>query len=459
MSAATRNTAIVILGGIALGVYATTVNLYYVAAVIGAAVLIVLVAWKFEAALTVYVLFAFIPWGESPGLAVGGSGMSKGVGVSQSMLGFLLLIWFGKYLFSTLPRQRIRSGFYIPIVLYLVYSIINVAHSYLFWDPQVNKIHQYLAVNFVEIGIRFLSAGAFAMMATTVSSGKWLKWMTIFLLVPGFYNLFNAAIKLRIPISAPWWPLMSMFAVSYLWVMALDRYRSWVARLVLTLLTAATVMVVLVWHIGWVSGWLGLLTALGTITLLKNRRLFVVLVVLGVIAVSVFKPFFTANVVEESEHSGDYERFKVASVALRYATTFPLGVGLGNYRTYTQFHYGALWGCGEFSSAHGTYAQHLSEMGFPGTILFVSILVSGFVWLLKNRDSVPDGMSRTFIYAAMGQLVGITCAAYIGDYIIPAYHNGGLGTFSCTIYSWLTWGLAVAHVRIAKAKLGKDSEY
>lgn len=60
------------------------------------------------------------------------------------------------------------------------------------------------------------------------------------------------------------------------------------------------------------------------------------------------------------------------------------------------------------------------------------------------------GPSKTYLLAAMGQLVGISAAAFIGDYIVPAYHNGGIMTFSSTVYSWLIWGLAIAHIRISR---------
>jgi hypothetical protein len=86
----------------------------------------------------------------------------------------------------------------------------------------------------------------------------------------------------------------------------------------------------------------------------------------------------------------------------------------------------------------------------PGTVLFLAILVGGFLWLLRSYHDLPKGPSKTFLLAVMGQMAGIAAAASIGDYIIPSYHNGGLGTFSATVYSWLIWGLAIAHMRIAR---------
>ncbi|MCX6376996.1 MAG: O-antigen ligase family protein, partial [Armatimonadetes bacterium] len=229
---------------------------------------------------------------------------------------------------------------------------------------------------------------------------------------------------------------------------ALDPGSGILKRLMGAAVVGIAVFVILVQSISWVSGWLALVAALATVTFVKSTRLFV----LGLIAVSLvvmlYRPFFYERVFVESSKAGDYDRFLLMKGAWKYATTFPLGVGPGNYRTYNSFYYGEKWGTTAYTSAHGSYAQHLSEMGIPGILLFVGILVGGLRWMLKRYRAMESGMSKTYLLAAMGQLVGISFAAFIGDYIIPTYHNNGLTNFSTTVYSWLIWGLAVATVRI-----------
>lgn len=437
------------VGGIALGVFATAANLYYVGACIAAAVLVIVVGRQFEAALLAYILVAFVPWGKTPDLAVGGSGAGKGIYVSEVMVGFLLVVWWGKYLLSALPKNRPGSGFHLPILLYLGYSVLNVVHSFVFWDFHVNRMYQFPHVNAIEVGFRVLSAGAFAMAATSITSARWLRWATLAILTPGLYNLLNALANHPVPVSAPWWPLITLLSVSYCWAIVLDLRRSRGMRLLCGAVVAAAVYVVMFRGIMWVSGWLGLLAALGTVTLLRSRRAFAMGLALALATMMAFWPYFHANVVTASVEEGDYDRFALLAGAWKYATNFPLGVGLGNYRTYNSFHYGEKWGTTSYTSAHGTYAQHLSEMGIPGTLLLLAVLVGGFRWMLVRYRELPDGPSRTYLIAAMGQIVGIACAANIGDYIVPTYHNGGLATFSATVYSWLAWGLAVAHVRIS----------
>jgi hypothetical protein len=445
-----RNAALVIAVGVAFGLFAAVMKLYYLSAAIGGVLLVALVAWQFESALVLYAIVAFVPFGKTPDLATGGSGVGKGIYISEIMLGFLLAVWFLKYVIGALPKNRIHSAFYVPLGLYLVYCLINVWNSFLFWDFHVNRRYQYHSVNLVEIGLHFLSAGALVMMATSIGSRKWLNRITIALLIAGGYNCLNALAGSKIPIQAPWWSLLGLLPACYLWAVVLDQGQSKLRRGLAAGGVASAVLTVFVLSISWVSGWLGLFTALGAVTYIKNRKTFFALLAVAAVVCLVAWPFLHKNVVEESEGGGDFDRFSMMRASLMYATEFPLGVGLGNYRSYNSFYYGEKWGTTTYTSAHGTYSQHLSEMGFPGLVLFVSVLVAGYRWMLMNYRKMPPGPSRTYILAAMGQLLGISASAIIGDYIIPTYHNSGLVTFSTTVYSWLIWGLAIAHVRISR---------
>lgn len=450
---ATKTIILVIAVAVCLGIFAAAANFYYIAAAAGAAALLILITWQFESTLLIYVVLAFVPWGKTPDLAVGGSGIGKGVYISEAMLGFLLIVWFVRYLFS-IRTYRLRSGFHIPIILYLFYSIWNVVHSYIFWDSHISREYQKIAVNIIELGIRFLSAGAFLMIATSITDKKWLKWITIGLLIPGFYNLINSAAGSVIPFAAPWWPLVALFPIAYCWGVVFDNTKSSFIRICCGIITAIAIYVILFKSLGWVSGWIALFGALAAVTYFKSKKLFVAGVVVSIILVVISWGFIHNNVVKASQEEGDYDRFSMMVGAVKYATNFPLGVGLGNYRTYNVY-YGNLWKTTTYSSAHGTYSQLLSEMGFPGFILFVVLLVSGYKWMVKWYKKMEPGFSKNVMLAIIGQIVGISIAAFIGDYIIPTYHNGGLTTFSATVYSWLLWGVAVAHVKFYAANTGE----
>lgn len=444
-----RTIGLVSVGGVVLGLFASAMQLYWVAVAIGGLLVVLLVSWQFEGALALYALVAFVPWGQSPGLT-GGSGASKGLYVSEIMLGFLLVVWFGKYVCGMLPAKRIRTGFYVPLALYVIYCVINVVSSFLFWDYHVNRVYQYAQVNVVDLGLHVLSSGALVMMATSISEVRWLRFVTIALLIAGTYNGLNSLLGGVIPVAAPWWPLVVLLPAGYALAIALDASRSVAVRGAASAGVLLAIFLILIRGISWVSGWLGLFVTLGTVLYIKSKRGFLICALVALVLAIVAKPFLYENVVAKSQTEGDYDRFALMAGAWRYAVTFPLGVGLGNYRSYNSFYYGEKWGTTSYTSAHGTYSQHLSETGILGLVLFLAILISGFRWMLANYRKMPPGPSKTYLLAAMGQLAGISAAAVIGDYIIPSYHNGGIVNFSTTVYSWLIWGLAVAHVRLSQ---------
>ena len=445
-----KSIAVLILGGIVLALIVVELNLYYVAALAAGAALTLLVAWQFEAVLVIYAMVAFIPWGRTPDIAVGGSGVGKGLYVSEAMLGFLLAIWFGKYLLGSLPCDRISSGFYKPLGLYIAYSVLNVVHSYVFWDSHINRIYQYIHVNIIELGLRVLSVGALVLMATSISDRKRLSWITAFIMIPGVFNLLNAFFRAGIPLVAPWWPLITLLPVSYSLVVLLDNRTAILWKILAAALVIIGILQIQVFEISWVSGWIGLAAALGTVMFIRARKMLIPVFVVVLIVVIALRPVLYQKVIVESKEGGDYDRFALMLGGWRYATAFPLGVGIGNYRSYNSFYYGEKWNTTSYTSAHGTYWQHLAEMGIPGTLLFMAILIGGFRWLLHSYRRMPEGPSKQFLLAAMGQMAGISTSAFVGDYIIPTYHNGGVTTFSTTVYSWMIWGLAVAHVRLTR---------
>lgn len=448
VAAVSRAVAFVAIGAVALGIFASIASAYYVAAIAGAIVVLLFISWRFEAALIIYALAAFIPWGQTPDLAVGLSGAGRGVYVSEIMLCLLLAVWVLKYLLKSLPRDRIRSGFHVPIALYLAYSVLNVVHSYLFWDPHVSKAYQSPMVNLTELGLRVLSAAAFAIVATGISSREWLKWTTILISVPGLVNLANRAVGDPVPLTAPRWEFIALLPISYCMIVLLSPQQGVFRRLVCGSVVLASFYVMLFKDICWVSGWLGLLAGLGLVTYFCNKRVLALgLVVLAIITVVAW-PFFQMHVVEETQRSDDLHRVQLFAASWRYATTFPMGIGIGNYRSYNSYHYGREWNVPTHGSAHGIYAQHLTEMGIPGLVLFVGILVGGYRWMLKSyREMETSGPTRLLL-ACMAQLVGVSVASVIGDYIIPTYHNGGILNFSASVYCWMFWGLAVAQVRL-----------
>jgi hypothetical protein len=139
------------------------------------------------------------------------------------------------------------------------------------------------------------------------------------------------------------------------------------------------------------------------------------------------------------------DRLRMLRAGVKYASHFPLGIGPGNYRSYNIYYGRAdVWNTTKFSSAHGTYAQTLSETGWPGLLTLLFFMAVTVRMLHGYWRVLPPGAAKSYMLGALGATSGIFVAAFNGDYIFPAYHNGGLSTFGATVYTFLLIGVAIA---------------
>jgi O-antigen ligase len=144
------------------------------------------------------------------------------------------------------------------------------------------------------------------------------------------------------------------------------------------------------------------------------------------------------------------DRMRMLRASVRYASEFPLGIGLGNYRSYNKY-FGRVnvWNTTTFTSAHGTYAQTLSETGWLGLICFLLLLYASARALRGYYRALPPGWEKTYLLGAYCGVIGVFCASFNGDYLFPTYHNGGIATFGACIYTWFMIGFGVAIARNA----------
>lgn len=437
-----------VIFGIFIGIFSVDMEFYYIAAAMIAMLFTVVLVWNFDITLIIYILVSFIPWGRTPDIVQGGSGLGRGLYVSEIMLAFLLIVWLGRYFTGNLPKKRISTGFYIPLTIYLIFCIVNVINSFVFWDPNVDKANQKIFANLAEIAIHVLSGAALAITATSFSSMKTAIIAAITFMVTGLYNVINAFFGFIVPFGAVWYSLLTILPASFLLIVVFNNYYNKWFRFLAFIILCAILYQTIVINIQWVSGYFALLVSLGTTAIIYDKKVFFLSLVFLIIAIIIFWPVIQIDIIKASEDEGDFHRFDMFFGSIRMAKKFPMGVGLGNYRTYI-IKYGDKLDIPTFTSAHGTYAQHIAEMGWLGFILFMNFAICSLVWMLKALKFLKNEFVRTFLIATIGQFVGIFLAASIGDYIFPTYHNGGLVTFSTTVQSWLIWGTAIALVRLS----------
>lgn len=405
-----------------------------------------LVIRKFEMAMVLFMAVAWIAIG-TPSLAKGGSGVGKNIMLSQVGLVALLTVWLMRLLAS--QRFRLyRMPLNLPILIFLAVCVWSTINGILLPDARAMAFStekQYLQVNILELAIRFLALGAVLMIGNTLS-GRMLRAAACMIAVPGILT-FSGLLPF-IPASQ-YLAFPQIIAMSVLASMAVTApsWPRW-ARFGAGVIAAAIFGVYFLRGTVWLSGWMGALVSLAVMLFLVRRRVFWMGVAALAVGVLLNWGYFYQQIWVENFETVSSDRFKMLYAAVLYAANFPLGIGLGNYRTYNAY-YGRpdVWNTTAYSSAHGTYAQALSETGWPGLLALLFLLGSAIYLLWRTYHRLEPGWQKSYVLAALGSFVGISFASLAGDYMFPAYHNGGMGSFGACVYLFLMLGVVVAIAR------------
>jgi|GEM_PF-675165 hypothetical protein len=415
----------------------------------------------FEISLAVLLAICWINFG-SPAIASGGSGGGdQRLFVSHLGLGALLFIGFlrlGLHSGTKLDKSRL----FPPLLLYLAICIWSTTNSFLFPNQAVMdyEIKQYFQVNVIEILTRALAIGGVILIASTLR-GKYLRYGMVAILVPG--TLALAGVNNIIPTGSAWFSFIETLTMAVYWSFALNKETAMKYRLLGGTAAMLLFSKMFLLNTEWVSGWLGAGTALLLITFNANRRLFwagiaAILLIIAVNFPYFYEKMYVANFYTKGHttmdgkkvegNTLDNDRLRMLMAATKYATYFPLGIGCGNYRSYNNY-FGRpdVWNTTTFTSAHGTYAQTLSETGWLGLFALLWVVITAGKLLFRYYKALPDGVAKTYMLGAWGGVVGIFAASFNGDYLFPTYHNGGLWFFGVCVYVWLMIGVAIALAR------------
>lgn len=436
---------------------------YFVLALALGVLLTAAAYYKIEWALLAFVFIAWVQIGATPDVATGvSSGTGKGLGLTQVGMTFLLFIWA----LRSAARQQfsfVRLPLNAILVVFLAFNVLSCFNGIIFWDSAVARYYEGmgdrgggrtpLLVNLFEIVLRLLSVGAFWLFANNLRDAVWVRRASWLLLLPGASTALCYLLGIHVPTNS-YAVLLEVVVACTLFAWLLEpRAEGVPARRGLRALgwLALAVLIYQVFrlNLNWVSGWFGLFAGLYCVAFLRSKRLFAVLLVVGLLAYLAGHAFLQQTVVHKVDTSGDLQRFGMMHAALYYALRYPLGVGPGNYRSYNAY-FGspAMWNTSTFSSAHGYYSQMLSEMGFVGLFLTALFVLTGLVMVARFYQRLPVGPSRTFVLGIAGMWAGVCAACGIGDYLIPVYHNNGVYTMGTTIYGWIGLGIAVAQARL-----------
>jgi O-antigen ligase len=466
----TNRVLLALLSGLGLGVcillFAGSKALLWLGFGIAALVGVGLLTRFYEAGIVLFLLLAWLNLG-SPEVTQGGSG-----GGSQrlmlSHLGLVALLFVFVLKRTAARNWRLyKTPINAPMLLYFLVCVWSAVNSILFPNQAVllHSPKQYTEVNVIEVMTRALCFGGVLVLANMLE-GKWLRRAAFALVVPGILITLGLG---RILPAANYLAFPQIVMAGILGAVALDNngHFSRRIRIVSGLLAAAVFGILFLGGLDWVSGWIGAGVTLAIVTFRTNRRLFMVGVVAVLLVVIVKFPtvyqkvyvsnFYGSGPTHDRTRKGqmgtfENDRTRMLRAAVRYADNFPLGIGPGNYRSYNDY-FGRVdvWNTTTFTSAHGTYAQTLSETGWPGLVFLLLLLYTIGRTLKRYHTAVikshAEPWKGTFLLGAHAALIGVFVASFNGDYLFPTYHNGGMAAFGSCIYMWLLLAIVIAIAR------------
>jgi O-antigen ligase len=123
-------------------------------------------------------------------------------------------------------------------------------------------------------------------------------------------------------------------------------------------------------------------------------------------------------------------------------------LGLGNYvlRQHSFTGVGATAavvardGAGMDEQAHSEYLQVAAELGAPGLLLYLLMLLAFFAKSVHALERLPAGMRKVLL---------IGCISAVAAQCVDAVANPAWRHATCSLYFWLVLGMGMAVVRMA----------
>jgi O-antigen ligase len=374
------------------------------------------------------------------------TGTQTRINITLLLVMLLLASWLVKMLvfdklFSVLPSRAIYAALAFSLSV-----LLSFGFGQLPWYPTK------AASLFAQLGqvlLMVMSAGAFILSASRLTSSRWLKWMVFsFIILGGIYAIGFSVPSLRQYVNRIFQRavLDSMF---WTWLAVLSFGQAWLntklkpsIRGLFALVSAASIYTVLVTKQSWVSGWFPTAIGIFLMLFLKKPKFAVVSAFLFIAAISIrFQLIQNYLFVGDNEYSllTRVEAWKILFEIIGQNPVF--GVGPANYYFYTPF-YNILGYSVKFNS-HNNYIDLLAQVGLLGTGTFIWWLVeiarTGFN--LIKRELEP--FEHAYAISALGGLAATLVAAFLGDWIIPFIYNVGMDGFRSSGLAWIFMGALV----------------
>ncbi len=366
---------------------------------------------------------------------------SIGTGTQSRIVASLLAtaaftgLWLVRMLVLDRRLHLKRASTNLPLLALVLVACVSLFWSNAFRDPLVYVSSTWPLVQLGGLAVTVLLPGAFFLTANSISEVRWLKILWGLFLSVGVLALVSYFLRVRLSFLNTG-GLFSLWFVVTTYAQALfnKKLPLWL-RLVLLGLVGAWVYVYFVRWISWLTGWLPSLAGLSVVSLLKSRRLFLVVVLLIALYVGLNWSYYGGSVfAAEREESGVtrlaawQQNWRVTGKHLLF------GTGPAGYAAYYMSYFPT-----EAMATHNNYLDILSQFGLAGLLLCLWFLAT-LGWTgyrlsrrLKGRADFSEGLAN----GALAGWAGSVLAMALGDWMFPFVYTQTIAGFDYAVYSWI----------------------
>jgi O-antigen ligase len=333
-----------------------------------------------------------------------------------------------------------------PLLLFLVTTALSLVWSNLLRDPLVSTWGSFPLVQAASTLVIFMLAGAYLLTANVVDDLRIIKGLVVLLLGASILGYLEFDfVQTR--------GTFTMWVVALAYAQALfNKDLPWWLRLACLGLTALWIEWSLLRRLTWLASWVPTLIVLGWLTMLRSRKLLLLLMVVMSVFLFTQKHGIEAAIAAEQDESG-HSRLEAWQVNWRVTGKHLLfGTGPAGYAVY----YMSYWP-NEGMATHSNYIDILSETGVVGLFFylwfFAAVLWSSY--RIFRRLQSRNDFSSAYAAAVFAGAIGAIILMGLGDWIIPFAYTQGIEGFDYAVYTWIFLGGLYAVERLVPAS---DSE-
>jgi hypothetical protein len=381
------------------------------------------------------------------------TGTQSRVVASLLMTMMFVVLWLAKMLVVDRRLYLRRAPTNGPVLAFILTAVISYAWSNAFRDPLVVVWGSWPFVQLGALAVIILLPGAFLLTANTISDVRWLKLLCWSVVLVGAMSLASDFLHIRLSFLNTG-GLFSLWFVSLTFAQALfNRKLPLWLRLVLFGMAAAWMYVYFVRRITWLSGWLPPLAAIGAVSVMKSRRLLLIVVLLAVIYVGLNWDYYTGTVLADESAESGHTRLRAWEHNWRVTKKHLLfGTGPAGYAAYYMSYFPS-----EAMATHSNYIDVLSQTGIVG-LFFCLWFLGALGWMgyklhlrLKGHADFNEGL----VNATLAGWGGCVVSMALGDWMFPFVYTQTIAGFDYAVYSWVLLGAMVALSSIYQERSGQ----